>query len=113
MNAVAWVESSGWDGRHAVVVASDVAVYREGPARPTGGAAAVAMLIGVMTPPRAQTVRISADDPMSPAAVCRSQRTLGAAPADSLQPPPPCVSQAHYIGTALAAQQEATLVTIC
>lgn len=48
MNAVAWVESSGWDGRHAVVVASDVAVYKAGPARPTGGAAAVAMLVGAV-----------------------------------------------------------------
>ncbi|KAK9839562.1 hypothetical protein WJX84_011987 [Apatococcus fuscideae] len=44
-NAVAWVESSGWDGRLAVVVASDIAVYPPGPARPTGGAGAVAMLI--------------------------------------------------------------------
>lgn len=45
-NAVAWMESSSWDGRYAVVVASDVAVYDEGPARATGGAGAVAMLIG-------------------------------------------------------------------
>ena len=33
-------------GRYAIVVAADIAVYASGPARPTGGAGAVAMLIG-------------------------------------------------------------------
>lgn len=51
-NAAAWVESSAWDGRYAVVVATDVAVYAKGPARPTGGAAAVAMLVGRDAPIR-------------------------------------------------------------
>jgi 3-hydroxy-3-methylglutaryl CoA synthase len=37
--------SPSWDGRYGIVVASDVAVYEDGPARPTGGAGAVAMLI--------------------------------------------------------------------
>ncbi|CAM9651774.1 unnamed protein product [Phaeothamnion confervicola] len=50
LNAVAWVESSGWDGRYAVVVAADIAVYAEGPARPTGGCGAVAVLIGPDAP---------------------------------------------------------------
>lgn len=37
-NAVNWVESSSWDGRLAVVVASDMAIYKpDSPARPTGG----------------------------------------------------------------------------
>eukprot|EP00898_Chlorokybus_atmophyticus_P000505 jgi/Chlat1/1455/Chrsp12S02007 len=45
-NAINWVESSGWDGRYALVVAADIAVYAEGPARPTSGAGAVAMLVG-------------------------------------------------------------------
>lgn len=45
-NAVNWVESRGWDGRYAVVVMSDVSVYPAGPARPTSGAGAVALLIG-------------------------------------------------------------------
>ncbi|XP_054270521.1 hydroxymethylglutaryl-CoA synthase 1 isoform X2 [Macrosteles quadrilineatus] len=45
-NAVAWVESRSWDGRLAVVVAADIAVYAAGNARPTGGAGAVAMLVG-------------------------------------------------------------------
>lgn len=45
-HAIDWVESSSWDGRYAIVVAADIAVYEKGPARPTGGCAAVAMLIG-------------------------------------------------------------------
>lgn len=44
-NSLAWMESSAWDGRYAVVVAADIAVYAPGPARPTGGAAAVAILL--------------------------------------------------------------------
>jgi hydroxymethylglutaryl-CoA synthase len=46
MNALSWVDSSAWDGRYAIVVAADIAVYAEGPARPTGGCGAVAMLVG-------------------------------------------------------------------
>ncbi len=46
LHALAWTESSAWDGRYAIVVAADIAVYAEGPARPTGGCGAVAMLIG-------------------------------------------------------------------
>ncbi len=45
-NAINWVGSEGWDGRLAIVVACDIAVYEKGPARPTGGAGAIAMLIG-------------------------------------------------------------------
>lgn len=45
-NATNWIESSYWDGRYAIVVAADIAVYKTGAARPTGGAGAVAMLIG-------------------------------------------------------------------
>ncbi|CAN0212694.1 unnamed protein product, partial [Hapterophycus canaliculatus] len=43
-------ESSGWDGRYAIVVAADIAVYSEGPARPTGGCGAVAVLVGPNAP---------------------------------------------------------------
>lgn len=50
LNAVAWVDSSFWDGRYAVVVATDIAVYAKGPARPSGGCGAVAMLIGPDAP---------------------------------------------------------------
>lgn len=45
-NALNWIESSSWDGRLAIVVAADIAVYATGSARPTGGAGAVAMLVG-------------------------------------------------------------------
>lgn len=49
-NALAWVESSAWNGRLALVVAADIAVYAKGSARPTGGAGAIAMLIGPNAP---------------------------------------------------------------
>lgn len=49
-NAINWVESSAWDGRNAVVVAGDIALYKKGAARPTGGAGCVAMLIGPDAP---------------------------------------------------------------
>lgn len=49
-NAINWVESSSWDGRFAIVVCGDIAVYAKGAARPTGGAGAVAMLIGPNAP---------------------------------------------------------------
>jgi hypothetical protein len=45
-NSINWIESSNWDGRYALVVAGDIALYEKGPARPTGGAGVVAMLIG-------------------------------------------------------------------
>lgn len=45
-HAIDWIESSSWDGRYALVVAGDIAVYASGPARPTGGCGAVAMLVG-------------------------------------------------------------------
>lgn len=50
INAVNWIESSSWDGREAIVVAGDIAIYAEGAARPTGGAGAVAFLIGPDAP---------------------------------------------------------------
>ncbi|XP_069497493.1 hydroxymethylglutaryl-CoA synthase, mitochondrial [Ambystoma mexicanum] len=49
-NAANWVESSSWDGRYALVVCGDIAVYATGSARPTGGAGAVAMLVGPNAP---------------------------------------------------------------
>ena len=49
-NSVNWIESSAWDGRDAVVVAGDIALYKKGNARPTGGAGCVAMLIGPDAP---------------------------------------------------------------
>jgi len=49
-NSINWIESSSWDGRYALVVAGDIAVYAAGPARPTGGCACVVMLIGPNAP---------------------------------------------------------------
>ncbi|KAI1138337.1 hydroxymethylglutaryl-CoA synthase [Hypoxylon sp. FL0543] len=49
-NAVNWVESRSWDGRDAIVVASDIASYDKPAARPTGGAGCVAMLVGPDSP---------------------------------------------------------------
>ncbi len=49
-NAINWVESSAWDGREAIVIAGDIALYKKGNARPTGGAGCVAMLIGPDAP---------------------------------------------------------------
>jgi hydroxymethylglutaryl-CoA synthase len=39
-----------YSGRYALVVAGDIAVYASGNARPTGGAGAVAMLLGANAP---------------------------------------------------------------
>lgn len=49
-NACNWIESSSWDGRYALVVCGDIAIYAEGGARPVGGAGSVAMLIGPDAP---------------------------------------------------------------
>ena len=49
-NTVNWIESSAWDGRDAIVVAGDIALYAKGNARPTGGAGAVALLVGPDAP---------------------------------------------------------------
>jgi hydroxymethylglutaryl-CoA synthase len=45
-NTLNWISSPFWDGRYGIVVAADIAVYEKGPARCTGGAGAIAMLIG-------------------------------------------------------------------
>lgn len=50
INAVNWIESSSWDGRDAIVVSADIAIYSQGAARPTGGAGSVALLIGPDAP---------------------------------------------------------------
>lgn len=49
-NTLNWIESSAWDGRDAIVVAGDIALYAKGNARPTGGAGCVAMLVGPNAP---------------------------------------------------------------
>ena len=49
-NCLHWMSSPSWDGRYAIVVCGDIAVYESGPARPTGGAGAIAMLLGKDAP---------------------------------------------------------------
>ncbi|KAJ3373484.1 hypothetical protein HDU91_006885 [Kappamyces sp. JEL0680] len=49
-NCINWLESSYYDGRYAIAVAADIAVYKNGGARPTGGAGAVAILLGRNAP---------------------------------------------------------------
>ncbi|KAE8345451.1 hypothetical protein BDV24DRAFT_178221 [Aspergillus arachidicola] len=58
-NAVNWVESSAWDGRNAIVVAGDIALYDTPAARPTGGVGCVAMLIGPNAPLVLEPLRAS------------------------------------------------------
>uniref|UniRef100_A0AC34Q863 Hydroxymethylglutaryl-CoA synthase n=1 Tax=Panagrolaimus sp. JU765 TaxID=591449 RepID=A0AC34Q863_9BILA len=49
--AVDWVKANyQYDGRMAIVVMADIAVYDSGPARCTGGAGAIAVLIGQNAP---------------------------------------------------------------
>ena len=49
-SACAWVQSEAWNGTCAIVVAADTALYEPGPARATGGAGAVAMLVDADAP---------------------------------------------------------------
>jgi hydroxymethylglutaryl-CoA synthase len=49
-NSLNWLESSEWNGKYALVVCGDIAVYEAGPARPTGGCGAIAMLLGFDAP---------------------------------------------------------------
>jgi hypothetical protein len=65
LNTMAWVESSAWDGRYGLVVCGDIAVYEEGPARPTGGCAAVAILVGRNAPLVLGNVRARPPSPSS------------------------------------------------
>jgi hydroxymethylglutaryl-CoA synthase len=44
------MEALYFQGRYALVVAGDIAVYATGAARPTGGAGSVAMLVGPNAP---------------------------------------------------------------
>jgi len=52
LNSLNWIHSPASDGRYAIVVCGDIAVYESGPARPTGGAGVVALLIGPDAPVR-------------------------------------------------------------
>jgi len=47
-NCVNWMQGESWDGRN--VMCGDIAIYKEGSARPVGGMGACAMLIGPDAP---------------------------------------------------------------
>ncbi|KAJ3438005.1 3-hydroxy-3-methylglutaryl coenzyme a synthase [Anaeramoeba flamelloides] len=49
-NTINWCHSPFYDGRYAVVISTDIAIYEKGPARPTGGCGAIAILIGPNAP---------------------------------------------------------------
>lgn len=49
-NCINWMQSESWDGRNAIVMCGDIAIYKEGAARPVGGMGACAMLIGPDAP---------------------------------------------------------------
>ncbi|KAJ2850331.1 3-hydroxy-3-methylglutaryl coenzyme A synthase [Coemansia erecta] len=49
-NACQWMDSSAWDGRLALVVAGDIAVYASGNARPSGGCGVTCILVGPEAP---------------------------------------------------------------
>ncbi|OLY82436.1 Hydroxymethylglutaryl-CoA synthase, cytoplasmic [Smittium mucronatum] len=49
-NAIQWVDSRAWDGRLALVVSGDIAVYASGNARPSGGAGVACILVGPDAP---------------------------------------------------------------
>ncbi|CCE62634.1 hypothetical protein TPHA_0C04850 [Tetrapisispora phaffii CBS 4417] len=54
-----WIDSQYWDGRDAIVVCGDIAIYDKGAARPTGGAGTVALWIGSDAPLAFDSVRSS------------------------------------------------------
>lgn len=58
-NTLNWIESTAWDGRYGIVISSDIAVYPKGNARATGGAGAIALLIGPDAPIVFEPVRAS------------------------------------------------------
>jgi hydroxymethylglutaryl-CoA synthase len=65
LNSTNWIESSSWDGRLAIVVMADIAIYAKGPARPTGGAGAIALLIGPNAPLEISHIRIGSQSKLN------------------------------------------------
>jgi hydroxymethylglutaryl-CoA synthase len=57
INAINWMHSDFYDGRYAIVISADIAVYAKRKARPTGGCGAVAMLLGPNAPIAIEQVR--------------------------------------------------------
>lgn len=49
-NCMDWLRSPDWNGKYALLVCGDIAVYAEGPARCTGGCGSIAILLGPNAP---------------------------------------------------------------
>ncbi len=49
-NSLAWLNSKESKNKDALVIIGDIAVYEKGPARPTGGCGAIALLLGKNAP---------------------------------------------------------------
>lgn len=58
-NTINWIESNSYDGRYAIVVMGDIAVYKKGPVRSSGGGGSVAILLGPNAPVVIEPVRAS------------------------------------------------------
>jgi len=85
-NTLNWVQSEAWDGRLGIVISADIAVYPKGPARPTGGAGVIAMLVGpnasiVVDPVRASFIDNAYDfykpDPRSEYPLVDGHKSMG------------------------------------
>jgi len=59
LNAINWLYSDFYDGKYAIVIASDIAVYSKGRARPTGGCGSVAILLGPFAKIQIENIRAS------------------------------------------------------
>jgi hydroxymethylglutaryl-CoA synthase len=46
LNSLNWMHSDYYDGRYAIVICGDIAIYSKGNARPTGGCGSIAILLG-------------------------------------------------------------------
>lgn len=57
LNSLNWLHSDYYDGRYAVVVMGDIAIYSKGNARPTGGCGSIAILLGPNAPIEVEKIR--------------------------------------------------------
>ena len=57
LNSLNWLHSDYYDGRYAIVVCGDIAIYSKGNARPTGGCGSIAILLGPNAPIEVEKTR--------------------------------------------------------
>ena len=46
LNSINWLYNDNIDNKYGIVIMADIASYEDGPARPTGGVGAIAILLG-------------------------------------------------------------------